>query len=127
MYLTQLSINIRLRKIRNSHIQSKLPKCLRCIARAHGAQVVGWPELRGDAETGAGMLEMKRSEEEYFTCITECKDPKAHTMLLRRASNESLSEVECSLQDAKQVCHNVQLDPQLISRVEPLKWPWPRP
>lgn len=84
----QFSIKIRLRKIRNSHIQSKLSKCLKCIARACGAQIVSWPEPRGDAGTEAGTMEMKRSGEEYFTCITEHEDPRAHTMLLH--SKETL-------------------------------------
>lgn len=116
----QFSIKIRLRKIKNSHIQSTLSKCLTCIARACGAQIVSWPEPRGDAGTQAGTMEMKRSGEEYFTGITEHEDPRAHTMLLHRVNKEILSEVERSLQDAMQVCHNVHWDPQLISGLEPL-------
>ncbi|KAH0513401.1 putative global transcription activator SNF2L1 [Microtus ochrogaster] len=50
--------------------------------------------------------------EEYFTFITECKDPKVCTILLRGASKEILLEVECNLQDVMQVCRNILLDPQ---------------
>ncbi|KAK7828202.1 hypothetical protein U0070_025318 [Myodes glareolus] len=86
------------------------------IARACGAQIVSRPEeLREeDVGTGAGLLEIKKIGDEYFTFITECKDPKACTILLRGASKEILSEVERNLQDAMQVCRNVLLDPQLV-------------
>ncbi|XP_005356940.1 T-complex protein 1 subunit gamma [Chionomys nivalis] len=86
------------------------------IARACGARIVSRPEeLREeDVGTGAGLLEIKKIGDEYFTFITECKDPKACTILLRGASKEILSEVERNLQDAMQVCRNVLLDPQLV-------------
>uniref|UniRef100_A0A8C5VKZ7 T-complex protein 1 subunit gamma n=1 Tax=Microcebus murinus TaxID=30608 RepID=A0A8C5VKZ7_MICMU len=86
------------------------------IARACGARIVSRPEeLReDDIGTGAGLLEIKKIGDEYFTFITECKDPKACTILLRGASKEILSEVERNLQDAMQVCRNVLLDPQLV-------------
>nr|KAF6412873.1 chaperonin containing TCP1 subunit 3 [Molossus molossus] len=86
------------------------------IARACGARIVSRPEeLReDDVGTGAGLLEIKKIGDEYFTFITECKDPKACTILLRGASKEILSEVERNLQDAMQVCRNVFLDPQLV-------------
>uniref|UniRef100_A0A8C6RXS6 T-complex protein 1 subunit gamma n=1 Tax=Nannospalax galili TaxID=1026970 RepID=A0A8C6RXS6_NANGA len=85
------------------------------IARACGARIVSGPEeLRDDVGTGAGLMEIKKIGDEYFTFITECKDPKACTILLRGASKEILSEVERNLQDAMQVCRNVLLDPQLV-------------
>lgn len=37
------------------------------------------------------MLEIKKIGDEYFTFITDCKDPKACTILLRGASKELLS------------------------------------
>jgi len=86
------------------------------IARACGARIVSRPEeLReDDVGTGAGVLEIKKIGDEYFTFITDCKEPKACTVLLRGASKEVLSEVERNLQDAMQVCRNVLLDPQLV-------------
>uniref|UniRef100_H0WZL6 T-complex protein 1 subunit gamma n=1 Tax=Otolemur garnettii TaxID=30611 RepID=H0WZL6_OTOGA len=88
----------------------------RIASRACGARIVSRPEeLReDDVGTGAGLLEIKKIGDEYFTFITECKDPKACTILLRGASKEILSEVERNLQDAMQVCRNVLLDPQLV-------------
>uniref|UniRef100_A0A8D2JMU3 T-complex protein 1 subunit gamma n=1 Tax=Sciurus vulgaris TaxID=55149 RepID=A0A8D2JMU3_SCIVU len=71
------------------------------IARTCGARRVSGPEeLReDDVETGAGLLEIKKIGGEYFTFITECRDPKA---------------LERNLLNAMQVCHNVLLDPQLV-------------
>nr|KAF6396315.1 chaperonin containing TCP1 subunit 3 [Rousettus aegyptiacus] len=65
-------------------------------------------------ENGRKEIDIKKIGDEYFTFITECKDPKACTILLRGASKEILSEVERNLQDAMQVCRNVLLDPQLV-------------
>lgn len=41
--------------------------------------------------TGAGLFEVKKIGDEYFTFVTECKDPKACTILLRGASKEILA------------------------------------
>uniref|UniRef100_A0A8C8DC05 T-complex protein 1 subunit gamma n=1 Tax=Oryzias sinensis TaxID=183150 RepID=A0A8C8DC05_9TELE len=86
------------------------------IARACGARIVSrTDELREeDVGLGAGLFEVKKIGDEYFTFITECKDPKACTILLRGASKEILAEVERNLQDAMQVCRNVLLDPFLL-------------
>uniref|UniRef100_A0A671UN26 T-complex protein 1 subunit gamma n=1 Tax=Sparus aurata TaxID=8175 RepID=A0A671UN26_SPAAU len=86
------------------------------IARACGARIVSrTDELREeDIGTGAGLFEVKKIGDEYFTFVTECKDPKACTILLRGASKEILAEVERNLQDAMQVCRNVLLDPLLL-------------
>ncbi|XP_051901697.1 T-complex protein 1 subunit gamma [Pristis pectinata] len=86
------------------------------IARACGARVVSrTDELHEeDIGTSAGLFEVKKIGDEYFAFITECKDPKACTILLRGASKEILAEVERNLQDAMQVTRNVLLDPRLV-------------
>ncbi|KAL7978310.1 hypothetical protein Chor_014849 [Crotalus horridus] len=86
------------------------------IARACGARIVSrTDELREeDVGTGAGLFEVKKIGDEYFTFITDCKEPKACTILLRGASKEILAEVERNLQDAMQVCRNILVDPQLV-------------
>ncbi|XP_032648044.1 T-complex protein 1 subunit gamma [Chelonoidis abingdonii] len=86
------------------------------IARACGARIVSRAdELRDeDVGTGARLFEVKKIGDEYFTFITDCKDPKACTIMLRGASKEILAEVERNLQDAMQVCRNVLVDPQLV-------------
>ena len=50
----------------------------------------------------------------YFTFLTECKNPKACTILLRGASKDVLNEVERNLQDAMNVARNVMVDPYLV-------------
>ncbi|XP_056402909.1 T-complex protein 1 subunit gamma isoform X1 [Hyla sarda] len=86
------------------------------IARACGARIASrTDELREeDVGTGAGLFEIKKIGDEYFTFITECKDPKACTIMLRGASKEILAEVERNLQDAMQVCRNVMIDSYLV-------------
>ena len=66
------------------------------IARACRARIVDQSkELReDDVGTRAGLLEIKKIGDEYFTFITDCKDPKACTILLRGASKEILSVSE---------------------------------
>uniref|UniRef100_A0A3Q2QTR9 T-complex protein 1 subunit gamma n=1 Tax=Fundulus heteroclitus TaxID=8078 RepID=A0A3Q2QTR9_FUNHE len=86
------------------------------IARACGAHIVSRTDELREQDVGvkAGLFEVKKIGDEYFTFITECKDPKACTILLRGASKEILAEVERNLQDAMQVCRNVLLEPFLL-------------
>ena len=50
----------------------------------------------------------------YFSFITDCKEAKACTILLRGASNDILKEVERNLEDAMHVARNVLLEPKLL-------------
>eukprot|EP00042_Codosiga_hollandica_P029776 m.167387 g.167387 ORF g.167387 m.167387 type:complete len:573 (+) comp53168_c0_seq1:407-2125(+) len=86
------------------------------IARAVGATIVNRTDeiKESDIGTGAGLFEIKKVGDEYFTFITECKSPKACTVLLRGASKDILMEVERNLQDAMNVARNVLLDPRLV-------------
>lgn len=86
------------------------------IARACGATIVNRTEelTEKDVGTGCGLFEVKKIGDEYFTFITECKDPKACTILLRGASKEVLSETERNLQDALHVARNLVLEPRIV-------------
>ena len=86
------------------------------IARACGAQVVSRVDeiQEGDIGTGAGLFEVRKLGDEYFTFITDCKDPKACTIILRGASKDVLNEVERNLLDAMNVARNVVYDPRLL-------------
>ena len=53
-----------------------------------------------DVGTGAGLFEVNKIGEEYFSYIVNCKEPKACTILLRGASKDLLNEVERNPQDA---------------------------
>ncbi|KAI2655156.1 T-complex protein 1 subunit gamma [Labeo rohita] len=88
---------------------------IRRVRKTDNNRIARTDELREeDVGTGAGLFEVKKIGDEYFTFVTECKDPKACTILLRGASKEILAEVERNLQDAMQVCRNVLLDPHLL-------------
>ncbi|XP_044746340.1 T-complex protein 1 subunit gamma [Coccinella septempunctata] len=86
------------------------------VARACGATIVSrTDELQeSDVGLGAGLFEIKKIGDEYFCFITECKDPKACTILLRGASKDILNEIERNLQDALQVARNILLNPRLV-------------
>lgn len=86
------------------------------IARACGATVVNRTEelKEEDVGTNAGLFEIKQLGDEYFCYITECKDPKACTIILRGASKDILNETERNLQDALHVAKNLLIEPKLV-------------
>ncbi|XP_045600219.1 T-complex protein 1 subunit gamma [Procambarus clarkii] len=86
------------------------------IARACGATIANRTEelKEEDVGTGAGLFEVKKIGDEYFTFITECKNPKACTLLLRGPSKDILNEVERNLHDALGVARNLVLEPYLL-------------
>lgn len=86
------------------------------IGRACGATVVNRTEeiREEDVGTGAGLFEIKKLGDEYFCFITECKDPKACTIILRGASKDVLNETERNLQDALHVARNLLIEPKLV-------------
>lgn len=86
------------------------------IAKACGAVIVNRPEELQESDVGtcAGLFEVKKIGDEFFTFITECKDPKACTVVLRGASKDLLNEVERNLQDALCVARNMIKNPRLV-------------
>ena len=62
------------------------------IARACGATVCSrTDEIREeDIGTGAGLFEIRKFGDEYFTFITDCKDPKVIKFCLCRAWLENV-------------------------------------
>jgi T-complex protein 1 subunit gamma len=70
------------------------------IAKACGAVIVNRPEelQESDVGTRAGLFEVKKIGDEFFSFIIDCQDPKACTVLLRGASKDVLNEVERNLQ-----------------------------
>jgi len=106
-YLTKAGISAirRLRKTDNNR-----------IARACGATIVNRPdEIREeDIGTGAGLFEVSKIGDEFYTFITGCKEPKACSVILRGPSKDVLNEVERNLHDALGVARNVMIDPRLV-------------
>jgi len=79
------------------------------VARVSGATVVNRPEelTEKDVGTDVGLYEVKKIGDDYFTFLTECKNPTACSILLRGASKDVLNEVERNLHDAMGVARNV--------------------
>ncbi|CAN1312190.1 T-complex protein 1 subunit gamma [Linum perenne] len=86
------------------------------IAKACGAVIVNRPDelQESDVGTAAGLFEVKKIGDEFFSFIVDCKDPKACTVLLRGASKDLLNEVERNLQDAMGVARNILKNPKLV-------------
>merc|ERR1719266_2890015 len=86
------------------------------VARACGATIVSRTDeiSEEDLGTGAGLFEVRKIGDEYFTFLEQCKDPKACTILLRGASKDILNEVERNLQDAIHVARNLYQEPALV-------------
>ncbi|TGJ82840.1 hypothetical protein E0Z10_g5925 [Xylaria hypoxylon] len=85
------------------------------IARATGATIVNRVDdlQESDVGTKCGLFEIEKIGDEYFTFLTECKTPKACTILLRGPSKDILNEIERNLQDAMGVARNVIFHPRL--------------
>merc|ERR1719162_2813897 len=86
------------------------------IARVTGASICNRTEELTENHIGsqAGLFVIKKIGDEYFTFITECKEPKACSVILRGASRDVLNEMERNLQDAFNVARNVILEPRLL-------------
>lgn len=86
------------------------------ISKACGATIVSRAEeLKAkDVGTGAGLFEVKKIGDEYFSFIIDCTDAKACTVLLRGGTKDLLNEVERNLQDAMFVARNLMLNPKVV-------------
>ncbi|XP_055330495.1 T-complex protein 1 subunit gamma-like [Paramacrobiotus metropolitanus] len=86
------------------------------LARACGARIVNrTDELREeDVGTQAGLFNVEKLGDEYWIFVTECKQPKACTILLRGGSKDMLNEVERNMNDAMNVARNVILEPRIV-------------
>ena len=85
------------------------------VARASGATIVNRPEelQESDVGTNCGLFEVRKIGDDYFTFLTECKEPNACSIMLRGASKDVLNEIERNLHDALGVARNVVLNPKL--------------
>jgi len=86
------------------------------IARVTGAHICNRTEELSENHIGTecGLFQVKKVSEEYFTYLTECKAPKACSIVLRGASRDVLNEIERNLQDAFCVSRNIILEPKLL-------------
>jgi len=85
------------------------------VARATGATIVNRTEelQESDVGTNCGLFQVNKIGDDYFTFMTECKEPNACSIILRGASKDVLNEIERNLQDALGVARNVVVNPNL--------------
>lgn len=86
------------------------------VARVTGATIVNRPEELQEKDVGqlCGLFEVKKIGDDYFTFMTECKEPTACSIVLRGASKDVLNEIERNLHDALGVARNVLNNPKLV-------------
>ena len=85
------------------------------IARCTGATIVSRVEEATEKDLGqAGLFEIKKVTDEYFTFITGCPKGTACSIFLRGASKDILNEMERNLHDAMCVARNVILEPSVV-------------
>jgi len=86
------------------------------IARSCGATICSRTDEISESHIGedAGLFEIKKIGEEYFTFITQCKETKACSIVLRGASKDVLMEVERNLQDAMQIARNIMMESKVV-------------
>jgi len=86
------------------------------ISRVCDATIVNRPEelQESDIGTACGDFEVRKIGDDYFSFMTECKDPKACSIILRGASKDVLNEIERNLGDALGVARNVLQNPKLV-------------
>merc|ERR1719379_2065639 len=79
------------------------------IARVTGARICNRTEELQEEMIGTkcGLFEVKKIAEEYFSYLTESKNSRACSVVLRGASRDVLNEMERNLQDAFCVARNV--------------------
>jgi len=86
------------------------------IARVCGATIVSRPDelQESDVGTQAGLFEVRKIGDEYFTFIEQAKNAKACTVLLRGANKDVLNEIDRNLNDAFAVVRNILIEPKLV-------------
>jgi T-complex protein 1 subunit gamma len=85
------------------------------VARATGATIVNRCEELQESDVGnnCGLFQVQKIGDDYFSFLTECKEPNACSIMLRGASKDVLNEIERNLQDALGVARNVVVNPML--------------
>lgn len=85
------------------------------LARATGATIVYRTEELKEKDVGrAGIFEVKKIGDEYYSFIHECPTSTACSIVLRGGSKDVLNEVERNLQDAIASCKNLICRPKLV-------------
>jgi thermosome len=74
------------------------------LAKATGAIIITkLSELTSEDLGSAGLVEVRKIQEDEMTFVTECKNPKAISILMRGGTQHVVDEIERSLDDAMSV------------------------
>jgi len=74
------------------------------LAKATGANVVSKVDELEAADLGfAGLIDVKKIQDDEMTFVTGCKNPKAVSVLIRGGTDHVIAEIERSLDDAMSV------------------------
>jgi T-complex protein 1 subunit gamma len=86
------------------------------IARACGATIIHRPDELKETDIGtlAGIFDVRKLGDDFYSYITDCLQPKACTIILRGASKDILNDVERNLKDAVAVARNIFFEPRIL-------------
>ncbi|MDH2901945.1 MAG: thermosome subunit beta [archaeon] len=105
-YLAKAGI-LSLRRVKESDMSK--------LARATGASIVTGVESLTKADLGyAGLVEERKIEEDKWTFVEECKNPKAVTVLIRGGTQRVIDEAERCVHDAVMVIKDVLEKPRIV-------------
>jgi thermosome len=86
------------------------------LAKATGARMVTGLDGLTEADVGqAGLIEERKIEDDKWTFIEGCKNPKAVTIFIRGGSQRVVDEAERSLHDAIMVVKDVLENPGIVA------------
>jgi archaeal chaperonin len=86
------------------------------LAKATGARIVNGLDELTKADVGqAGLVEERKIEDDKWTFVEGCKNPKAVTVFIRGGSQRVIDEVERSMHDAIMVVKDVLENPAIVA------------
>ncbi len=86
------------------------------LAKATGARMVTGLDGLTEADIGqAGLIEERKIEDDKWTFVEECKNPKAVTIFIRGGSQRVVDEAERSMHDAIMVVKDVLENPGIVA------------
>ena len=86
------------------------------LARATGARMVTGLDGLTKADLGqAGLVEERKVEDDKWIFVTDCKNPKAVSILVRGGSQRIVDEAERSIHDAVMVVKDVLENPAIVA------------
>jgi len=86
------------------------------LAKATGARIVNGLDGLSKADVGqAGLVEERKIEDDKWTFVEGCKNPKAVTFFIRGGSQRVVDEVERSMHDAIMVVKDVLENPAIVA------------